>query len=179
MRAQKFFAPAAPVLFMAIAPAAWAIPMTVQYQATSLGANQWSYAYTVSNNSLAEPVREFTVWFDQSLFRNLQVASPNPPSAGWSELVVQPDLVIQDDGFYDALSLGAGIAAGTQVPGFSVRFEWIGSGQPGSQPFEVVDPATFTTIYRDFTVPEPATALSTVAMAGVLLARAGKRVRRN
>jgi hypothetical protein len=139
------------------APHVWAVPFTAQvdYEATSLGGTQWRYTYTVTNGSLPAPIREFTIWFDQSLFRNLQVATPNPPSAGWNELVVQPDWVLEDDGFYDALTLGGGILAGEQVAGFAVQFEWLGTGQPGSQVFQVADPATFETVYQGLTVPEP------------------------
>jgi hypothetical protein len=158
---------------LAAAQQLWAVPVTVEYEAASLGGAQWSYTYTVINDSLPAPIREITVWFDHSLCRNLQVVTPVPPGADWDELVIQPDFVLQDDGFYDALSLSGGIATGWQVAGFAVEFEWLGADQPGLQVFQIVDPTTFETIYEGFTVPEPGTTI----LLGLAIAIACRRHR--
>jgi hypothetical protein len=166
-------------MLLAVAAAgrpAFAIPASVDYRLARLGGAHWLYTYEVTNESLDAPLREFTVWFDHNLCRNLQVLTTDPPASGWSELLAQPDPWLADDGFYDALSLEGGIAAGSSVSGFSVAFEWLGVGQPASQVFEVVDPVTFTTIYRDVTVPEPTTSFSLVAVAGAMFACRRKRV---
>ncbi len=79
---------------------------------------------------------------------------------------------MQDDGGYDALAelTNPGIVAGQSVKGFSVKFNWLGQGAPGSQRYEIINPLTFETIDSGVTIiPEPASAaimiLGTVWMA--------------
>jgi len=136
---------------------AWAT--TVAFNTTHITGNTWETAYTVTNDTLATAIDEFTIYFDVSVYDNLvSVAAPT----GWDPLVIQPDPFLPDDGFYDALVSPAlsGIAAGSALSGFSVRFNFSGVGTPGPQFFEVVDPVTFTSLDSDFTqaavVPLPA-----------------------
>lgn len=88
---------------------------------------------------------------------NLLVETTEPLSLGWNEIVVQPELVFEDDGYYDALTLADAIDIGETVSGFTVSFDWLGEGQPGSQYYEVVDPVIYETIADGWTVPEPGT----------------------
>ena len=87
----------------------------------------------------------------------------------WDELVVQPDPILTDDGFYDALATGDGIAQGASFAGFTAQFDWLGTGEPGAQLFEIIDPDTFETIYSGQTVPEP-TALTLLMLGAALTA---------
>ena len=48
---------------------------------------------------------------------------------------------------------------GQSVEGFTVSFDWLGTGLPGSQPFEIINPLDSQTIDSGNTVPEPATLL--------------------
>jgi hypothetical protein len=131
----------------------------IEFALTNLGANRWQYTYDVTNNALILKVEEFTIWFDLGSFDNLAVTTPNPPSSAWSELVAQPSPVLGDNGFYDAISLTGGIDVGQAVQGFSVAFDWLGSGTPGRQAFEILNPATYQPIFSGITSPEPATLL--------------------
>ena len=149
------------------ASAAQAGPAQITYEATDLGGWQWEYVYTVSNLTLAEPIEEFTVWFGLGQFAQLVATSETPVTTEWDELVVQPDPVLTDDGFYDALATGSGIAPGSSVWGFTVHFDWLGAGEPGAQLFEIIDPDTFETIYSGQTVPEPAASI--LLAVGVIL----------
>jgi hypothetical protein len=144
--------------------------VNIGYEATDLGAGHWQYTYSVGNAALASPIQEFTIWFYYGWYENLATATPNPPAAVWSELVAQPDPLLSDDGFYDALALAGGIPVGGSESGFSVLFDWHGPGTPGGQPFAIVDPATYQTIYSGTTVPEP-TAVMLLAVAGLLIRR--------
>ena len=129
--------------------AAWAHAVTVTFSATPLGGTSWRYDYVLTNDTLAVPVEEFTIYFPPNLYANL-LAGATP---GWDILVVQPDLGIPDDGFYDGLSIGlGGIAPGGSASGFSVTFNYLGGGAPGAQPFEVVDPVTFAPLFSGSTV---------------------------
>ena len=152
-----------------------ALPITVGYQASDLGGGHWKYIYDVRNDSFSEPIQEFTIWFDRAKYRTLQVATPNPPAADWDELVVQPDPILHDDGFYDARALGAGILVGSQETGFVVQFDWLGSGGPGRQPFDIVNPITLQVEYSGMTVPEPS---AWILLAGGIAAARRWRVRR-
>ena len=153
------------LLVMAIPASSPADLVTIAYETSDLGANRWQYTYTVENVALTEYVEEFTIWFQFGLFDSLAMETPDPPASEWDELVIQPDPVLTDDGFYDALTLTDGIGIGESVEGFAVSFDWLGSGEPGSQPFEIIDPVTFETLYEGNTVPEPMTFL----MAGTIL----------
>jgi hypothetical protein len=126
----------------------------VSYVRSDLGGGHWKYTYAVSNTSPLA-INELAITFGRDRYRNLRVATPNPTAGAWSELVVQPDLILQDDGYYDALSLTGGIWPGGMVHGLSVEFDWLGGGQPGAQPFDIVDPLTFASQYSGMTVPEP------------------------
>ena len=128
----------------------------IWYETTDLGSGRWEYTYTVYNLSLEVGIEEFTIWFDYGLFDNLLVTTPETP-AGWDQIVVQPEPVLEDDGFYDAETLDSGIGIGESVSGFAVSFDWLGGGQPGSQFYEIIDPVTLETIESGWTIPEPAT----------------------
>jgi hypothetical protein len=78
--------------------------------------------------------------------------------------------VLQDAGGYDALATNLKIAIGENLTGFSVNFDWLGIGEPGSQYYEIIDPATFGTIESGYTAPELATCLLLLS-GGVLLRR--------
>jgi hypothetical protein len=149
--------------------ASFAIPVTsIQYQVNDIGVGRWQYIYEVTNISLTPSIEEFTIWFDYGSFENLSIETPDPPSGDWDELVVQPEPVFEDDGFYDALTLGTGIGVGQTVSGFSVSFDWLGVGQPGSQFYEIIDPGTFETLDSGYTIPEPATLLL-LGLGGMIL----------
>lgn len=143
----------------------FSVPMTqIWYQADELGAGRWQYTYDVSNFSLPGPIEQFTIYFEygddvQPLYDDLAVETPDPPAGDWSEIVLQPEPVLSDDGLYDALALYPGIAQGQTVSGFKVSFDWLGEGQPGPQPYEIIDPQTFETIDSGQTIPEPAALL--------------------
>src|SRR5262249_23476464 len=102
----------------------------------------------------------------------LSIATSNPPADNWSELVAQPDPPIHADGFYDALSTTGGIPAGNHVAGFAVTFDWLGTGLPGAQRFDIVDPANFAVRFSATTIPEPSTILLVAMVLPLFLARA-------
>lgn len=137
---------------------------SILFNTTDLGGGTWEYEYTVTNDTLLTDIEEFTVFFEYGLYDNLIVTTPLAPD--WDELTADPDIIFgfPVDGSYDALASGAGIAPGNTASGFSVSFDWLGVGTPGSQPFDIVDPSTFLTIASGTTtsssgapVPEPGT----------------------
>jgi hypothetical protein len=134
---------------VALLAATWANAVTVTFTATPLGGATWRYDYSIGNDTLAGDIEEFTIYFPPDLYANL-VGGATP---GWDILVVQPDPQIPDDGFYDGLTLGpGGIAPGATATGFSITFEYLGQGNPGTQAFEVVDPQTFAPLFAGSTV---------------------------
>jgi len=146
---------------------------TILYDLSNLGGKRWEYTYSVTNDSLSSSIEEFTIYFNFGLYNNLIVG--NTP-ADWDAIVTQPDSIL-GDGFYDAF-LAEGIASGATVSGFSVSFDWLVAGIPGSQFFEVVNTSTFNFLDSGNTtpVPEPGTLLllgsGLIGLIGI-----GKRLR--
>ena len=116
---------------------------SIFYEGANISGNLWEYRYSVNNNTLGVNINEFSVFFDPALYQNL---ATNLTPTGWDSLVLQPDLLIPDDGLYDALAIGIGITPNSTETGFSVRFNYLGAGFPSTQPFKIVDPVTFATI---------------------------------
>lgn len=162
------------------------LPLSIHASATVIttelihtGGSSWQAEYSLLNDSLATPVNEFTVFFDLGLYENLSVvATP----VDWDPFVAQPDANIPDDGFYDAYSLGTGIASGDSLGGFTVSFDWLGLDDPGTQYFEILDPNTFDVLDSGQTLPsvlvdEPSSTLLLTLGVVTLLGRR-MRVRR-
>lgn len=149
---------AAAALAAGVAGAAPAHATIIEFSTVQLDSDTWRYDYSVFNDTLAAPLEEFSVYFDLSLYANLRSAlAPDQ----WDPLVLQPDPALPAEGLYDALVLADGIAPGGSLGGFSIVFDWLGSGTPAAQPFDVLDPLTFavieagTTIPAAMAVPEP------------------------
>jgi len=153
---------------------------TIHYESSQLGGNRWKYDYSITNDRLASNIQEFTISFDYGLYDNLTVVSP---LTDWSQLVTNPALVfgVPDNGTYDALALSLGIAPGATMGGFSVSFDWLGAGTPGSQYFEIVDPVSFNTLDSGHTIPEPSTfMLLSLGLTGLIgIGRLAKKPERN
>lgn len=133
----------------------------ILYDCTDLGSGRWQYNYRVRNISLTEEIEEFTIWFGYGFYDNLTIETLNPPAGNWDEIILQPDPMLSDDGGYDALTNALNIGIGQSVSGFAVSFDWLGTGDPGTQYYEIIDSDTFETIEDGYTelIPEPATLL--------------------
>ncbi|MGK5011442.1 hypothetical protein [Janthinobacterium sp. MDB2-8] len=142
---------------------------SIGYTATSLGGTQWRYDYTVSNTMLAMPIEEFTLFFSVGQYAKLHNISTAP---GWDVLLVQPDPAIPASGYVDALALAlaGGIVPGATATGFSVTFDYLGAGNPGAQPFSILDPVSFIELEAGSTQPAAVALPSTpwLLLAGVL-----------
>jgi hypothetical protein len=134
----------------------------ISYQLEDLGLGRWKAVYEVENIGLTEPIREFTIWFDYGLYSNLSIETPSPLNTAWKESIYNPYVLpplTPFNGYYDALVMDDGIAAGQFMSGFAVTFDWLGIGLPPVQRYEILDPQTFETLAEGQTVyiPEPAT----------------------
>lgn len=99
---------------------------------TQPGHDLWRYTYWLDEFPF-EAGYGFTVSFDPDLYTALEIAPP-APNVDWDVLTFPPDPGLAELGLYDAEARFDAPALGR---GFNVRFEWLGSGAPGSQPFEV------------------------------------------
>jgi len=118
----------------------------VSYTATDISGSTWEYNYTITNN-LGVNLTEFTTFFTQGLYTNLDVLSaPSNWEGGGGALAIDPDPSIPADGFFDAEASDAGLAPGASQSGFSVEFTYLGTGTPGAQLFNFVDSSSFATL---------------------------------
>jgi hypothetical protein len=120
---------------------------------TELGHDRWRYEYRLDAFPF-DAGYGFTVYFDPELYTTLQTALP-ASGADWDAIVRQPDAGLGSDGFYDAEAL---FDDPSTAAVFRVSFEWLGTGTPGEQAFEVREPAPSFTVVQSGTtlVPEPA-----------------------
>ena len=143
------------VLVCIFAASVFGTPLTdIQYEVSYLGSDRWEYSYTVENLGLSGGIEEFTIWFDFGLYDNLVVTTPATPPE-WDEIVWDVEPVLEDPGGYDALAMNLNIDIGESLDGFSVSFDWLGTGRPGPQYYEIIDSLDFSTIEDGYTVPEP------------------------
>lgn len=146
------------VVFVGILFCHPAVATIISFDLIDLGGDSFEYVYTIENDTLQVPIEQFTIWFDELLYDNLQITTQTPLANDWSEIILPAT------GFgvplgYDALELAGGVGLGQSVEGFSVSFDWLGTGLPGSQPFEIINPVNSQTIDSGNTLPEPATVL--------------------
>jgi hypothetical protein len=159
----------------------------VTYDATKVAGNEWQLTYDVANNSLSVPISELTIYFNPALFTNVAIGSTQP--AGWNNpLVVQSDPTLLPDlsgyGFFDTVASSSGIAPGGSLDGFTALVDYSGTGQPSAQTFQIVNPATFSTLDQGQTrgsgggtsVGEPGTlVLALLGTIAVAFTRARRR----
>ncbi len=133
---------------------------TIQFDVTSLGSNEYSYSYGVSDVTL-QANQELDIEFDPHLYGSL---SSGVAPSGFSLLLFEPNQPLGALGDYSALAvLNNPSLAGT----FSVDFSFIGSGQPGAQAFFInqydqfgnfkgtIESGTTTDLSVASAVPEP------------------------
>lgn len=167
---------------LAMALSAPAAALEIGFEVTSLemagpsGGELWRYDYRV--DAFPHPAGfGFSIFFDVASTGAIQ--APPAVNADWDVLVLQADPGLPDDGLYDALALASEPSVADV---FSVVFEWLGPGEPGSQPFVVYDSnMDFATVAEGVTapVPEPGT-LSLALLGGALglsLGRGGAGLR--
>jgi hypothetical protein len=124
----------------------------VEYSLTALGGDVWRYDYSLSNIGPAVNFDEFTVYFDVPGVTGITaLATPS----GWSSLVVQPDPLLPDAGYFDVLNLSGPVPAGSVISGFSVSFSYLAGLTPGAQRFDLVLSEPFQTVASGVTSAAP------------------------
>lgn len=119
------------------------------YSLFYLGGEEYQYDYSIYNNgSLGSGValQLFDLYFDPALYTVLSSAT----SSQWSGQVFPAGGGLPAD--FDVLAVNGGTAPQSTATGFSVDFDWLGQGLPGSQPFTVSDPNSFATIQSGNTI---------------------------
>lgn len=165
MRASRFLLSA--LFFAGLASVSGSsLAITINYTATDLpdpvaGTDRWQYAYTVSAGGFV-PFGGLNLLFNPALYAGLAVTS-EPDATDWMtpSLVIDPDPLLPADGLVTLTALNA-----VDTASFVVDFDWLGTGSPGAQAFEVFDDF-FTIVNTGQTlatgsvidVPEPSTLL--------------------
>jgi hypothetical protein len=138
---------------------------------TSLGANQWRYDYTI-NNPTDVYFDELTVYFDVANYGQLE--APIAPGS-WDAVLVQPDAGIPANGYVDFWNPFDVMTPGSSESGFSVTFNFLGTGSPGAQSFDLIDSTTFAVVYSgtttvvDSTIPVPESSSLSLVILGLAI----------
>ncbi len=161
-----------------------ASPVTIGYELTALAApGRYEYRYTLTNVSLAPPLSWFSVDFDTALYDESSLVITTTSLGDWSEQLLASIPALGVPAQYDAYkTVGAGLGIGDTETGFTVEFNWLGTGTPGSQAFTIYDPATLDVLVTGVTTgegePPPNGAPEPSSAALVLLALCGVTARR-
>ncbi len=118
----------------------------ITYILEDLGSGQWVCHYNINNDTLAADIEQFIIWYEPWLYQNLSVVSTQAIGFDWYQDTIEPDPVWLDYGAYRALAYSSGIGQGQNLNGFAVRFEYLGSGVPTLQEFDIVDPVTYASM---------------------------------
>lgn len=166
------------LLLLLLVSAGPARAVVIGFSATDLpdepeSGDRWLYEYWLDEFPF-DAGWGFSVFFDPALYAGLETAAPGP-GPDWDPLAIEPDPGLGAFGVYDAEAL---VDAPTVTAVFRVRFEWLGLGPPGQQPFEVRDPSLAVFESGMTVVPEPAAAWPGAgAIAALLALRAPRRSR--
>lgn len=148
----------------------------VQFQETNVGGNVFTYTYMVSGITFQQN-EELDIRFDPALYGVLSNAVTGP---GFSAMIFQPNNPPGTFGDYSALAL---IGNPSLTGPFSVTFTYLGSGQPGAQPFylNLYDQQfNFTgTVGSGWTTPIPEPESFALAGLGLLIGGTWRALRRN
>ncbi|TNF34651.1 MAG: hypothetical protein EP315_06935, partial [Gammaproteobacteria bacterium] len=153
----------------------WLTPaqaVTVQYQLTSLGGDNYRYDYTINNDgSLGSgiAVELMDIYFDPALYleSSLLITTPAPLNLDWDENLLGSAPLVP--AAYDLYALAGGVADGATLSGFSIEFTWLGGVTgPGSQDFEIYDPFTFELLEVGATTVVPVPAAAWLMLSGLL-----------
>jgi hypothetical protein len=121
------------------------------YSLVNLGGGEYQYDYSIYNNAslgAGVPVQLFDVDFDPTLYTNLSIVTPNP---NWTEMIFPAGG--GNPALFDVSSpTNGGIPVGSTASGFDVDFDWLGTGTPGSQPFQIYDPNSFAQLQNGNTI---------------------------
>jgi len=151
------------------------------------GEDRYTYFYTVGNET-DDPIEAFSFYFDFGLYAFDLVSDPSSQApdiadpdaatapADWDVLLLPPEPAFSgfpDDqpGIFDALTLGAPVAIGQLLGGFSLTFTYLGDGLPGSQPFDILryfSDGSFEVVASSFTRPLPSAAVPEPGTIGLL-----------
>lgn len=161
-------AAAAALLALGLATAGAQAAPVVTYTAQDIAdlgtGDDWMLTYTIAGT--ADAFESVNLLFDSASYADLRLGV-DPPDLLTQP--TQPNAALGADGQVTALLLTA-LGAPTS---FSVSFTWLGSGQPGAQPYEYLDVnfsvlGTGTTrVPGVVTVPEPPMLPAVLALAGL------------
>ena len=151
---------------LASSAAAWAAPgvtfLATNLTDTTVGENLWSYAYSITG-PLAEFESVNLLFSSANYSADLSVLSSD---SSLSPLVTPPMLAPATDGQVMVTAVSPLLANSTAA--LSVQFVWTGAGQPGAQPFELLDDQ-FNLVSTGITAAVPDVSTAALLFAGMIV----------
>lgn len=146
----------------------------ITYTTQFLGGASYRHDYTITHQIGEDPVHLIDIEFDPALYleSSLTIVSDPVMTADWDQILIGSQTGLP--ALLDLFALVAPLSDGATLSGFAIEFEWLGTGMPGSQAFQILNPDTFDAVSAGRTtgaasVPEPAPLL--LALTGLALAR--------
>jgi hypothetical protein len=160
------------------------VPSTaITYVSTPQAGGSVEFKYSIDTTGLATTFDQLTLYFDRGLYESVMIIGV--PSA-WNAIVVQRDLFLESDGFFDALFARTYTAGDPLIDMFTLQVQLVSGMSESEQRFELLTSDTFTVVAEGFTtratpVPEPSSLALVLAawLAAIGTARAtAKKSRR-
>ncbi|MGA1876049.1 MAG: hypothetical protein ACMUIA_10615 [bacterium] len=126
------------------------LALSIAYELFEIGDGTWKYAYTVHNYSFSKDYG-FTIYFDYGLYEDIISFDHGDD---WDILTWDPRIYLgyEESGAYDALAL---TDEASLMDPFTVQFNWLGAGIPGSQFYSIYESNTWTELDTGITFTTP------------------------
>ena len=137
------------------------------------------FKYSIDTTGFDIPFDQLTLYFDRGLYASVSII--DVPTA-WDAIVVQRDLVLESDGFFDALFAKTYTATEPLIDMFTLQVQLVSGMSESEQRFELLTSDPLTVVAEGFTtratpVPEPSSLALVLAawLAAIGTARAAAK----
>lgn len=101
-----------------------------------ISGQRWEADYVIANESSSTPIKGLRVTFPANSYDNIAIITT--PST-WDAISANPDTVIGANGIYEIFTITSEIIDGDPLKGIRLEFDWLKSGSPSSQSFEIIN----------------------------------------
>lgn len=103
---------------------------------SQVSGQRWQGNYRIENTGATAPIKGIRIVFPVGLYDALAI-SKTPDQ--WDAITADPDSLIDASGIYELFTVTEAIDTNQTLEGITLAFDWLGSGAPSSQSFEIIN----------------------------------------